>query len=202
MISIDPRNNSERDNYKLLTGTVIPRPVAFVTTVGRDGTVNGAPFSYFNIVSSTPPMISLALQRKNGIMKDTARNIKEKKEFVVHIVDEQNVEQVNITAASLPPDVSEIEKTNFQLIDSEIVTVPAIREAKVRMECVLAHQLELGENGEVGVDFVIGKVVTFHIDEDIYEDGKINHHRLAAISRLAGSNYAKIGATFSLKRPK
>lgn len=202
MISIDPKNNTERDNYKLLTGTVIPRPIAFVTTVASDGTVNGAPFSYFNIVSSNPPMISLALQRKNGIMKDTARNIKEKKEFVVHIVDEQNVEQVNITAASLPPNESEIEKTNFQLIDSEIVTVPAIREAKVRMECVLAHQLELEENGEVGVDFVIGKVVTFHIDEDIYEDGKINHHRLAAISRLAGSNYAKIGATFSLERPK
>ncbi|HLQ74268.1 MAG TPA: flavin reductase, partial [Bacillota bacterium] len=75
MISIDPLNNSERDNYKLLIGSVIPRPIAFITSLSEDGILNGAPFSYFNVVSSNPPLISLSVQRKAGMMKDTARNI-------------------------------------------------------------------------------------------------------------------------------
>lgn len=89
LLSFHPENQTERENYKLLIGSIIPRPIAFVSTVSNEGTVNGAPFSYFNIVSSNPPLISLAIQRnKNGELKDTARNILTKKEFVVHIVDE------------------------------------------------------------------------------------------------------------------
>ncbi len=202
MLSIDPNENTERENYKLLIGSIIPRPIAFVTSVAEDGTVNGAPFSYFNIVSSNPPMISVSVQRKNGIPKDTARNIKSKKEFVVHLVDEENVEKVNVTAASLPSNESEIEKASLRLVASEKVSVPGIQESKVRFECVLEHVVELGENGAIGVDLIIGKIVKFHIDESIYESGRINHEKLAAISRLAGSNYAKIGETFSLERPK
>ena len=89
MISIDPSNNKERDNYKLMIGSIIPRPIAFVTSLAEDGTLNGAPFSYFNIVSSNPPMISVTVQHKGNEKKDTARNILNKKEFVVHIVDER-----------------------------------------------------------------------------------------------------------------
>lgn len=95
MLSIDPFQLTERENYKFLIGSIIPRPVAFVTSQSKDGVLNGAPFSYFNIVSSNPPMISLSIQRSEGIKKDTARNILEKKEFVVHIVDEQNVRKIN-----------------------------------------------------------------------------------------------------------
>ena len=135
MISIDPKQNSERDNYKLLTGTIIPRPIAFVITESEDGIVNGAPFSYFNIVSSNPPMVSLAIQRPNGHLKDTARNIYNNRQFVVHIVDMENVEKVNETAASLPATESEIELADLTLIQSENVSVPGVKEAKVRMEC-------------------------------------------------------------------
>ncbi|WP_085994290.1 flavin reductase family protein [Oceanobacillus senegalensis] len=202
MLSFDPRNNKERENYKLLIGSIVPRPIAFVTSIAEDGTVNGAPFSYFNIVSSNPPMLSVSTQRKNGEMKDTARNIKENKEFVVHIVDEQNVEKMNITAASLPPNVSEIEKADLSPIESEKLSVPGVKEAKVRLECKLEYSLELGENDSIGTDFIIGKVVQFHIDEAIYENGRINHETLGAVSRLAGSNYAKIGDVFSIERPK
>ncbi len=202
MLSFDPKSNTERENYKLLIGTIIPRPIAFVTSMAEDGTINGAPFSYFNIVSSNPPMISLALQRKEGKKRDTARNILKNQEFVVHIVDEMNVEAINITAASLPPNQSEVEKANLNLVSSESVSIPGIKEAKVRFECTLEHAVELGENGDIGVDLVIGKIVRFHIDEEIYESGRINHGKLAAVSRLAGSNYAKIGETFSIERPK
>lgn len=202
MLSFHPNDQTERENYKLLVGSIIPRPVAFVTSVAEDGTINGAPLSYFNIVSSNPPMISLGLQRKSGKLRDTARNILNKKEFVVHIVDEDNVEKVNITAASLPPDESEVEMANLTLVDSVEVSSPGIKEAKVRMECLLEHSVELGDKGEIGVDLIIGKVVTFHIDEKIYEEGRINQKELAAVSRLAGSDYAKVGETFSMERPE
>ena len=202
MLSIDPSSNTERENYKLLIGSIIPRPIAFVTSVIDDGNVNGAPFSYFNIVSSNPPMISLSIQRSGGIQKDTARNIIQSKEFVVHIVDEQNVEKINQTAATLPSNQSEIELAALTLVESEKIKVPGVKESKVRMECTLEHSLELGESGSAGCDLIIGRIVQFHIDEEIYEDGKINQVGLGAVSRLAGINYAKIGEVFSMERPK
>ena len=202
MLTFDPKANTERENYKLLIGTIIPRPIAFVTSIAENGTINGAPFSYFNIVSSNPPMISLGLQRREGKMKDTARNILNQKEFVVHIVDEFNVEAINKTAASLAPDQSEVEKANLRLVPSESISVPGIMEAKVRFECKLEYSLELGEDGNIGVDLVIGKISRFHVDEEIYESGRINQEKLLAVSRLAGSNYAKVGEVFSIERPK
>jgi flavin reductase (DIM6/NTAB) family NADH-FMN oxidoreductase RutF len=202
LLSIDPASMSERENYKYLIGSIIPRPIAFVTTISKDEVLNGAPFSYFNIVSSNPPLISLSIQRSEGKQKDTARNIIELKEFVVHIVDEQNVEKVNITAANLPPDQSEIKLANLTPVDSVKISVPGVKEAKIRMECTLEHTLELGGLDSPGCDFIIGKVVQFHIDSDIYENGRINPRGLAAVSRLAGTNYAKMGEIFSIDRPK
>lgn len=198
---IDPAMNSERENYKLLIGSIVPRPIAFVTSRAHDGTLNGAPFSYFSIVSAAPPMISLAVQRKNGRMKDTARNILSGEQFVVHIVDMDNVEKVNQTAASLAPDESEIELAGFETVPSEAVDVPGVKEAKIRMECVLERALELGE-GTPGTDLLIGRVVKFHIDDKIYEDGKIDIRELAAVSRLAGADYAEIGTIFTIERPE
>ncbi|MCM3115682.1 flavin reductase family protein [Neobacillus sp. MER 74] len=202
MLSIDPVSMSERENYKFLIGSIIPRPIAFVTTISKDGVLNGAPFSYFNIVSSNPPMISLSIQRSAGRQKDTARNIIESKEFVIHIVDEGNVEKVNKTASNLPPDQSEIELANLTPIESLIISVPGVKEAKIRMECTLEHSLELGGSDTPGCDFIIGKIVQFHVDNDIYENGRIDPRGLAAVSRLAGNNYARIGEIFEIDRPK
>jgi flavin reductase (DIM6/NTAB) family NADH-FMN oxidoreductase RutF len=144
----------------------------------------------------------LAIQRNSGRQKDTARNIIESKEFVVHIVDEQNVEKVNMTAASLPPDQSEIELAKLTPVDSVKISVPGVKEAKIRMECSLEHSIELGGMDSPGCDFIIGKVVQFHIESDIYENGRIDPRGLAAVSRLAGTNYAKIGEMFAIERPK
>ncbi|MGJ9460568.1 flavin reductase family protein [Oceanobacillus sp. CF4.6] len=202
MLSFNPTNNTERENYKLLIGSIIPRPIAFVTTVAEDGTVNGAPFSYFNIVSSNPPTIAVSVQRRDDKPKDTARNILKAKEFVVHIVDEDNVAEINKTAATLAPDESEINLTHLTLTNSETVAVPGINEAKIRLECTLDHALELGEDNTVGTDLIIGKVVHFHVAEELYTDGRIDPVKLGAVSRLAGTNYAKIGEIFSMERPK
>lgn len=201
MISIDPLMNEERDNYKLMIGSIIPRPIAFVTSLAEDGTLNGAPFSYFNIVSSNPPMISISVQRKEKERKDTTRNILNSKEFVVHIVDEENVTLINKTAANLRPNESEITAAGLTEMPSTIVTVPGVEEAKIRMECTLEQVVVLGDENAPGCDLIIGKVVQFHVSKEIYEDGKINPRGLGAVSRLAGQSYAKIGEIFDIERP-
>jgi len=201
MLKIYPNTISERDNYKLLIGSVIPRPIAFVSTQSEGKIVNAAPFSFFNIVSSNPPMLSVSIQRKAGAMKDTASNIKATKQFVIHIVDETTVEEVNKTAASLPPEESEIDLTNLTLIPSSEIDVPAIKESKIRFECELVQALELGDGDAIGCDFIIGRIVAYHFDEAVYQDGKIDPHALNAISRLAGNDYAKVGEIFTINRP-
>ena len=201
MITIFPGDKTERENYKLLIGSIIPRPIAFVTTQNEESVVNAAPFSFFNIVSSNPPMISVSVQRKNGVMKDTARNAKTSKQFVVHIVDEDNVAMVNETAANLPPNESEIDLTDFTLVNSTNISTPAVAESKIRFECELVQVVELGEGNNVGCDLLIGRIVAYHFADEVYEDGKINPEKLAAISRLAGNDYATIGEIFTMARP-
>jgi len=194
---------TEREVFKILKGTIIPRPIAFVTTMSNEKIVNGAPFSYFNIVAPNPPMISLAIQREGGQIKDTAKNIELNREFVVHIVDRDNVSKVNETAASLPYNESELELAQMTQVPSELISVPGIKEAKVRMECKLVKAIPLETDGKVVCDLVIGEVVQFHLNEEIYEEnGRINAEKLNPVSRLAGSEYAKIGELFSIKRPE
>lgn len=203
MLSIDPNLQSERDNYKLLTGSIIPRPVAFVTTLSGTGVLNAAPFSYFNIVTADPPMISVSVQRKQGLPKDTARNAMELGAFVVHISDESNIEQINETAAALPPGESEIALAGLTPVPSESIPVPGVAEAKVRMECVLERAIQLGGTAEhPAADLLIGRVVRFHIAESVYEGGRITAAELKAISRLAGNDYAALGPVFSIRRPE
>jgi len=203
MISIDPNDLAERENYKFLTGSVIPRPVAFVTTLSRNGIVNAAPFSYFNIVSSNPPMISVSVQRNEGNMKDTARNAIERKEFVVHISDESYIDKMNVTAKSLPSNISEVEEAGLTTIPSVKIAVPGVKEASIRLECVLERVVSLGETNENDptVELLIGKVVNYHIRDELYHNGRIDGKRLEPVSRLAGNFYAKLGEPFELQRP-
>ncbi|MBD7970637.1 flavin reductase family protein [Paenibacillus gallinarum] len=203
MRTIDPLTQTERENYKLLTGSIIPRPVAFVTTLSEDGTINGAPFSYFNIVTADPPMISISVQRKNGHSKDTARHAMYQKEFVVHITDEMNVDKINQTAESLPPSESEIEKAGLTVVPSDLIQVPGVKEAKFRMECVLEAAYPLGGTESApACDLIIGRVVRFHIADSLIDHGRIDANELQPVSRLAGNHYSKLGPMFSLERPK
>lgn len=192
---------SKKQNYKLLSGSIIPRPIAFVTSQDKSGHLNAAPFSFFNIVNSTPPMIMISTVRSEGKRKDTSVNIEETEEFVVHITDETIVEEVNKTAAPIERTSNELERTNLTCIDSELVSVPGIQQAKIRMECKLNRIIPLGDPQE-GSDLIIGEVVMFHIDDDVYfEDSKIDAQALTAISRLAGNDYASLGETFTIVRP-
>lgn len=202
MVKLNPKDLTTKENYKLLIGSIVPRPIAFITSLSNDNIVNGAPFSYFNIVSSNPPMVSISIGRRSGNMKDTARNINDRKEFVIHLVNKDNVEEINKTAASLSPNESEIKLTSLTLIESETIAVPSIKETPVRFECRLERQIELGENEEIRTDLIIGKITHYHIDPSIYQDGKINIDQLQAMSRLAGADYATIGDIYTIERPK
>ncbi|KRE36246.1 flavin reductase family protein [Paenibacillus sp. Soil724D2] len=203
MISINPNNQTERDNYKLLSGSILPRPIAFVTTLSTDGILNAAPFSYFNIVTSNPPMLSISVQRQQGKQKDTSRNAIEKGAFVVHISDESNIEAVNQTAVNLPSHESEVEWARLTPVPSTAIDVPGVAEAKIRMECVLEQAIPLGGNTAMpGCDLLIGRIVHFHIHESLYQEGRIDPNKLQPVSRLAGDFYSKLGERFSIKRPQ
>lgn len=202
MISIDPNTQSERDIYKLLIGSVVPRPIAFVTTLSEDGVLNAAPFSYFSILTSNPPMLSVSVQRKNGTSKDTARNAMQSGELVIHIVDEDNVEAVNETAANLPPDESELVRTNLTPVVSEVVKVPGVLESKIRMECALEQVVTLnGADQLPAADLLIARVVRFHVSEELYEQGRIDAAKLKPVSRMAGNIYSALGEMFTIERP-
>ncbi|MBT2763982.1 flavin reductase family protein [Paenibacillus sp. ISL-20] len=202
MISIDPNTQSERDTYKLLIGSVVPRPIAFVTTLSEDSVLNAAPFSYFSILSSNPPLLSVSVQRKNGTAKDTARNAMQSGELVIHIVDEDNVEAVNETAANLPPHESELDRAHLTPVVSEVVKVPGVLESKIRMECVLEQVVTLnGADQLPGADLLIARVVRFHVAEELYEQGRIDAAKLKPVSRMAGNIYASLGEMFTIERP-
>lgn len=202
MKGINPNQLSDIQNYKLLSGSVIPRPIAFVTSEDEKGNLNGAPFSFFNVVNNKPPMIAIAAQRSNGKRKDTAINIEKTKEFVVHITDEFNIEDINETAVPLKYEDNELERTSLTLISSSIIQTSAVKEANIRFECKLDQIIQLGTKND-GADLIIGEVVMYHISEDVYfEDSKIDSNQLKPVARLAGNNYSKLGDIFTIKRPE
>lgn len=203
MQRFEPHECSERENYKVLTGSIIPRPIAFITSESKAGALNAAPFSYFNIVTADPPMLSIAIQRQPGKQKDTAHNILTTEEFVVHIVDESIIDEVNETSATLDHGNNELQRTKLSTTPSRKIQTPAIKEAKVRFECRLEQHIPLGGNDNVAsTDLIIGKIVCYHVANEIYSDGKINPNALQAVSRLAGANYATLGTNFAIERPK
>ncbi|MBL3647851.1 flavin reductase family protein [Bacillus vallismortis] len=195
---------SAKDTYKLLSGTVIPRPIAFVTTLSSSGAINAAPFSFYNVVSSDPPLLSISVNRAGGRQKDTARNAVENGEFVVHVSDEAIIEDINETAASLGPDESELTRTSLHPVESKSVSVPGIKEARIRFECTLEQHMTFdNDQGVTTADLLIGRVICFHLDEKVYdaEKGYVLTDELKPASRLAGNHYAKLGEEFTLVRP-
>lgn len=198
---LDPKDLTQRENYKLLIGSIIPRPVAVVSTQSADGIVNIAPFSFFNIVSSEPVILSLAIQRKEGELKDTARNLLATKEAVVHILDQTNVQEANKTAALLPADQSELTVSGFTTTVSKTIAVPGLNEASVRLETILHQHVPIKKDQQITADLLLLEVVGYQVAEDVYQDGKIDPRALQAVSRLAGNSYATIGEIFDIKRP-
>ncbi|MFC7395531.1 flavin reductase family protein [Scopulibacillus cellulosilyticus] len=203
MVDINPQNQSAKENYKLLIGSVLPRPIAFITTLGQNNIVNAAPFSFYNVVCPDPPMLGISCSRlEGGRMKDTIRNAKENGTFVVHVVDHENLKQVNECSINYPPDQSEVNYAGLTLTKSFSVDTPSIKEAKISMECKVKQIIPLGGTQDTpSNDFLIGEIVHFKVDDSIYYDGKIDTEKLQPIGRLAGTNYSYLGDIVSMSRP-
>ena len=204
MFSFSDKDLDTKAKNKILIGTVVPRPIALVTTKSKDGVINAAPFSYFNIVTYKPPMLSIAVQRVNGRTKDTARNILETKEAVVHVVDTDNVDLANITAAQLAPEDSELNYAAFTPVKSTAVDVEGLNESKVRFETTLYDNHVIYHGDEATTDLLFLKIEHYHIDDSVYDEsnGYVDIKALGAVSRLAGNDYAEIGKMFTIERPE
>lgn len=197
----DPEIIDQKATYKLLTGAVIPRPIGWISSISEDGILNLAPFSFFNAVGEDPPHIMFSTVRPNNTNKDTLNNVLATKQFVVNMVVEDIVEQMNITSQSVESHINEFELAGLTPIPSLKVKAPRVKESPINMECELVHHYTLEDNKHGGATIIIGRVVMFHIDESVLlDDFKINMETYKPVARLAGSNYSKLGEIFSIKR--
>lgn len=194
-MDIDAATLGPQQVYKLITGIVVPRPIAWVTTLSGNGGVNLAPFSAFTFVSTRPPMVGINVGRKAGKRKDTSTNIHARGEFVVNIADENMIEPVHLSAVEHEPEVSEVTHLGLATEPSKVVRTPRLSAAPISLECRLHRVVEFGDTGS---EFMVGEIVVFHIRDGLYANGKIDTARLRPICRIAGPNYAKLGEVISM----
>lgn len=189
---------TERQRYKLLIGTVIPRPIAFVSTVDRDGRRNAGPFSFFNVLTHDPAIVAIGVENYDDMrFKDTSRNIRETGEFTVHIVDEALVKQMEICAIKFGPEVDEIAEAGLTTVPGLNVKSPRILEAPAALECRRYMTLELGAAREI----ILGEVLGVFVREDAVnpENLHIDQIKMDAIGRMGGHTYASTRTQFDIK---
>jgi len=187
--------------YTILASLVVPRPIALVTTVSPEGHVNAAPFSFFNLMGATPPIVAIAPgDRSDGTPKDTAVNIGLTHEFVVNLVDEAIAEAMNECAAPLPYGSSELARACLHTVNSSVVKAPRLVEAPVSLECSDAQVLMIGQNR-----VVIGTIKRVHLRDEFFDEEKrrVRSENLYLIGRMAAPDwYCRTRDRFELVRPK
>jgi flavin reductase (DIM6/NTAB) family NADH-FMN oxidoreductase RutF len=195
LIDIDPADLSPAAAYKLLVGIVVPRPIAWISTLNEGGTVNLAPFSCYTFVSNDPPMIAVSCGRRNGLLKDTARNARHWGEFVVNVVTENLVTPMHQSSREHPGETSEADLLGIALQTSIMVRPPRVSAAPIALECRLRQVLEFGN---LKSELLIGEVVRFRIADHLIHDGKIDAMQWRPLARLAGLNYARLGEIITM----
>jgi len=200
---VDPAEIARSELYRLMIRSVIPRPIAWVSTVSSTGVPNLAPFSFFMAVSASPPTLCFAPGRRaDGAKKDTLVNIENTRQFVVNVVGEDTAEPMNETATDYPPEMSEFERAGLTALPSERVTAPRVGESPINFECELYDVIPIGPDGAGGASIVIGEIVLIHVDERVLTDGKVDPARLRAIGRLGGMEYSYTRDRFTMLRKK
>ncbi|SES34203.1 NADH-FMN oxidoreductase RutF, flavin reductase (DIM6/NTAB) family [Tranquillimonas rosea] len=190
-----------RDRYKVLIGTVVPRPIAWVTTVSPEGRVNAAPYSFFNVLSHDPAILALGVENKpDMVYKDTAENIRRTDVFTVNIVDRANLEAMAVTAASFPPEVDELSVAGLTAVPGDRVASPRIAESPAAFECRRYVGIEIGLSREI----ILGEVLMAHVREDVIDTDTYysDATRLDAIGRMGGNGYAGTQDCFDHVTPK
>lgn len=197
MQEIDPADLTGDAAYKLLCGVVVPRPIAWVSTRSGAGISNLAPFSCFTFVSHRPPMLGVSIGRRPDGFKDTARNIHETQEFVVHIGDESLLDPLHRSGGEFPPEVSEAELLGLELVPSKLVAPLRVARAPVAMECRLHRVIDLGSN-----QFFVGEIQLFHLRDGLAIGNKVDSVKLRPVARLGGPNYATLGEIIGMTPQK
>jgi flavin reductase (DIM6/NTAB) family NADH-FMN oxidoreductase RutF len=198
-MNVNPATITPKDTYKLLSGSVVPRPIAWVSTVDAEGGFNLAPFSFFTVASRNPPMLCISVGpgtgEREGTIKDTLHNITLEKEFVINIVSSELGNQMQTSAENFAPEINEFESTGLTPIPSNVVKAPRVDESPISMECVLEQIIDLGSD-----HLVIGRMVHFHVKDEFYLGNfKIDIEKMKPLGRLAG-NYSEITDLFNLPR--
>jgi flavin reductase (DIM6/NTAB) family NADH-FMN oxidoreductase RutF len=207
MLSFDPAEHPQRQIYKLMTGIIVPRPIALVSTVDAQGNANLAPFSFFAGVGSAPPTVLFcpalrpAGTNMAGGRKDTLRNVEETRELVINVVSEAIAAQTNLTAAEVDREVNEFNLSGLTPLASQIVKAPRVAESPAQMECRLMQVIYTGDKPASGV-IVLGEVVRFHVREDLVEDFRVDPVGLDAVGRMAGNTWVRTHDRIELIRPK
>lgn len=196
-MEIDPQTLTPGEKYRLLITTVVPRPIAFISTVGEHGVPNAAPFSFYMGVAADPPLVAIAVGHRSGEMKDTARNIEVTRDFVVNVVDETIAEQMVMASGDFPREVSEFGPAGLTPVASRHVRSPRISEAPVSLECRVVQLIPLA-----GVSLIVGEVVCFHVRDDLLVNGAVDISRLRPVGRLGGTLYCRVREVFEMLRPR
>lgn len=196
---IDPAELDTTSVYKLLSGAVVPRPIAWVSTRSRDGILNLAPYSFFTVVSRQPPMLAISIGPRTGgedYAKDTLTNIRDTEEFVINMVSVELANAMHESSINYPPEVDEFVRAGVTPVACEVITAPRVAESRISMECTLEHLLELGSD-----TLIIGRMQRYHIEDDLINHGRIDLIKLNPLARMAG-NYTKIESLFELPLPQ
>ena len=204
-MQLDPQTIGTDAMYKLMIGCVVPRPIAWVSSVDASGVPNLAPFSYFMAITHDPPTIAFSASPR-GVAggghgkKDALRNVEATREFVVNMVDDALAEQMNVTSGDYAPGIDEFEQANLVAAPSLKVKAPRVAAAPINMECRLVQIIPVGN---LPSNLVIGEIVHLHMRDDVYDPatGRLDMHRLKPVGRLAGQLYTHVHEIFEMKRP-
>ena len=202
-MTVDPATSQPRDVYKLMVGAIVPRPIAFVSTLSADGVLNLAPFSFFTAISANPPVICFSpmIRSSDGQKKDTLRNIEATGEFVVNVVSEEFAAQMNTCSQEFPPEVDEFAVSGLTPLASEAVRPPRVAESHIQMECRLVQVVHVSPK-PLGGSIVLGEVLRFHVDDAIVANFAIDPDKLRPIGRMGGPTYTRTTDRFNMERPK
>ncbi len=200
-MKIDPANLDKRELHELFMSAIVPRAIAFVSTVGEDGVFNLAPFSCFTSLCLKPALVGLQFGwKRGGEKKDTLKNIEFSKDFVLNVVDETMAQAMNQTSANYPSDVDEFKEVGLTAVKSDLIQAPRVAESPVHMECKLVQILEFGK-APGGSHFVIGEVVLVHIKDELWLNDHIKIPEFKSIGRLGEELYCRITDVFEMKAP-
>jgi flavin reductase (DIM6/NTAB) family NADH-FMN oxidoreductase RutF len=199
-VTIDPAATPPLQLYKLLIGSVVPRPIAFVSTLSPEAKPNLAPFSFFNAICGDPPTVCFSTSFREP-RKDTYVNIQATGEFVVNMVSEEIAEKMNLCSGEYPYGANEFEISGLTPVPSDLVRPPRVRESHVNMECRLTQILDISAR-PYGGSLIIGEVIRFHVDDAIVDHFRIDADKLRAIGRMGGNEYSRTRDRFEMIRPK